>query len=215
MHWSRAWPTLTANDCPGYSSEIDVFDRPQERFERDETCLGIDPLKMFDAAGVRCVFNRNAKPDVAWHTPASVTSTDVVTHERAALGQHLVHVPVRALHRIKHPINERPVNVLVEKVAHRIDENHPRPLPLARLLKPRRPQRQVEALLIRMTDDATPAFRKARRIAIVTPGSDLGATRHRVPSRIRPFNFRFLCHGLPQERPSLYPSSRLEQRENP
>ena len=39
-------------------------------------------------------------------------------------------------------------NVLVEEVAHRVDEDHPRPPPAERLLEPLGPEPEVEALLV-------------------------------------------------------------------
>ena len=44
-------------------------------------------------------------------------------------------------------------NGLVEKVAHRVDEDHPRPLPAQRLLKPLGPEPEIEALLVGVPSD--------------------------------------------------------------
>jgi len=38
-----------------------------------------------------------------------------------------------------------------------------------------------------MAWDTTKAFSKGFRVAVVTPGRDLRAACHRIPSRIRPF----------------------------
>ncbi len=143
---------------------------------------------MLDPARVRGVLNRDAEPDVARDRPFIIPLPDVVAHERAALGQHLVDMPVRLLHGIEHVVDECAVDVLVEKVAHRVHEDHPRLFPEHGLLQPRRPECQVEALLVRVPGNATPALCEAFSIAVVATRTDLGAARHRVPGRIRPFN---------------------------
>ena len=84
------------------------------------------------------------------------------------------------------------VDVLVEEVAHRVHENHPRLLPKHRLPQPRRPKRQIEALLIGVPRNAAPTFCEALGIAIVASRTNFGAARHRVPRRVRPFDVRLL-----------------------
>ena len=71
---------------------------------------------------------------------APVTVIDEFLQERTALGQHLIDVPVRPFHRVEHGGDMRFRNVLVKKIAHRIDEDHTGPLPLKRLGQPFGPE---------------------------------------------------------------------------
>ena len=53
----------------------------------------------------------------------------LVAHQRATLRQHLEHVPVGPLHRVEDAVNEYRRDLLVEEVAHRVDEDHARTPP--------------------------------------------------------------------------------------
>jgi hypothetical protein len=188
LHGPSPRPALPPDDGPRDTLQIDIPDRPEQRLERDEACVGVDLLQVLDPARERGVLDRDSEPDVARDRPALIPVPDIVAHERAALGQHLVDMPVRLLHRIEHLVDELTVDVLVEQVAHRVHEDHPRLLPERGLFQSRRPERQVESLLVGMSWNAPPTLSEAFGVAVVTARTDLGAARHRVPRRIRPFN---------------------------
>jgi hypothetical protein len=82
-------------------------------------------------------------------------------------------------------------NLLMEEVAHRGDEDHPRARPFQRLLQPLRPQLQLKALLVRMPRDAAPALGERLGVAVRAPRRDLLATRDVVPGRLRPLGQLF------------------------
>lgn len=146
------------------------------------------PYKSLSAIARAITGNRNAKPDVAGDRPTLIAIADIVAHEGTALGQDLVDMPICLLHGIEHLVDEGTVDVLVEQVAHRVHEDHPRLLPERGLFQPRRPERQVKSLLIGVARNAAPALCKAFSIAVVTSRADLGAAGHRVPCRVRPFD---------------------------
>ena len=58
---------------------------------------------------------------------------DKIAHQRTALGQHLIDVPIRLLHCIKYTMDVLSWYVLMEQVAHRIDKDELRtpPVPVA------------------------------------------------------------------------------------
>jgi hypothetical protein len=85
-------------------------------------------------------------------------------------------------------------NVLVEEVAHRVHEDHPRPAPAQRLLQPRRPEPQVEALFIRVAGDTAEALREGLGVAVRAARRDLRAARDRVPGRLGPFDCAAISH---------------------
>lgn len=118
-----------------------------------------------------------------------------VAHARASLRQHLVDVPVRRLHGVEHPLDVFPRHVLVKEVAHGVDEDEARATPALRLLHARRAKGEVEPLLVGMSDDAPEPLREPLGIAVVAPGAELGAARHRVPGALRPLDCGFPCHG--------------------
>jgi hypothetical protein len=82
----------------------------------------------------------------------------------------------------------------MEEIAHRIDEDHSRPLPRQRLFKAFWPQSEVKTRLKQMTRYVTETLRKSLSVAVVTAGADFRAPRYRVPSRIRPFDCRLVSH---------------------
>ncbi len=151
------------------------------------------PLHLLATAAILCcILNRDTQPDVARDGFAVVPLSDMVAHERTALGQHLIDVPVRMFHGVEHLVDVCALDVLVEEVAHRVHENHPRLLPKHWLPQPRRPKRQIEALLIGVPRNAAPTFCETLGLAIVASRTDFGAARHRVPRRVRPFDVRLL-----------------------
>ncbi len=90
---------------------------------------------MVDAASVGCIFDRDAEPDMIGDLLITVTIFNVSVHERTALGEYLIDMPVSDFHCVKDAVHETPVDILVKQVTHRVYEDHPRLLPLDRLLK--------------------------------------------------------------------------------
>src|SRR5258708_7221339 len=92
------------------------------------------------------------------------------------LRQNLVGVPVCSRH---HASNRDYViiwHVLVEKVTHRVDENHPRSTPAKRVAKFLRNNPQIEAKLEGMAGHATKSLGESLGVAMHTAGADLGAS---------------------------------------
>ena len=107
-------------------------------------------------------------------------------------------MPVGAFHRVEHGIDEAARHLLVEQVAHRIDEDHARPTPGKRLAQPLRPKREVEAALERMAGHSAKPLGEALGIATIAAGADLAAPGYRIPSRIRPFDRCVIGHDQNQ-----------------
>ena len=61
---------------------------------------------------------------------------EVIPHPQAALGEHLVDMAIHSFHLCKDLINEPAGDVFVEEIPHGVDEDHPWPAPLRRLLQP-------------------------------------------------------------------------------
>src|SRR5205823_2935574 len=91
---------------------------------------------------------------------------------------------------------------LVEKVAHRVHEDHSRAAPLQRLAQALRPQAEVEPLLVMMAANAAPPLGEGLRVTVGAPRAHLIATGDRVPRRLCPLDRRRLRHApvLPQAR---------------
>jgi len=84
---------------------------------------------------------------------------------------------------------------LVEEVAHRVDEDHPRARPLQRLLQSLWPELQRKTLLVRMPRDATPALGERLCITVRAARRDLVAARHWIPGRLSPLNCAVISQG--------------------
>jgi len=104
------------------------------------------------------------------------------------LGQDLKLVPVTLLHDREDFLNELNRNVLVEEIAHGVDEDAARLAPTKGEAQSLRPELKVESLFVGMTGRATKAFSKGFRVAVGTTWADFAAASNRVPRRVRPFN---------------------------
>ena len=111
-----------------------------------------------------------------------------------ALGQHLERVLSARAITSNTSRDELVRDVLVEQVAHRVHEDHPRPAPAQRLLEPLGPQPQVEALLVGVARHAAPALGERLGVAVRAAGRDLRAARHRVPGRLGPLDRAPVSH---------------------
>src|SRR5215510_1418615 len=100
-------------------------------------------------------------------------------------------MPISALHRVEYFGNESCRYPFVKEIAHGIDKNHARFSPRQRLLKPLRSKRQVETIFEGVARSVPEALGEAFSITMVAAGTDLGATRYRIPRRIRPLDG---CH---------------------
>ena len=89
-------------------------------------------------------------------------------------------MPIGALHRVEYALNVLGGNILVEEIAHRIDEDELWTPPLHGLFEAFGAKGQVEARLERVSLDATKTLRKALGIAMVTTGANLRAAGNRL-----------------------------------
>src|SRR5262245_35941696 len=121
-------------------------------------------------------------------------------------------MPTRRLHCVEHARNEFLRYVVMEEVAHGIDEDHARLAPVQRLLQALGPHRQVKAVLKGMAMCAPETFGKSLCVAVVAAGTDLRAPRHRVPRRIGPLDCRSIGHALRLPRESYHVESRAWKR---
>ena len=129
-----------------------------------------------------------------WSSANLIAFFEIITHPRTAFGEHLEHMPVRCFHGIKHSVYKRCGHVLMEQVAHRVDKDHPAPLPFKGLVQSIRSKRQIKTMLKWMGRNASPPFCKTLGITIVAAGGNFGAARYRIPSSVGPLNRTTICH---------------------
>ena len=204
LHGPRAGAGLAADDDPGYSPKIDIPHGFQQRFDGEEPNCGGRRPKMLNARGCPSILNGHAAPDMRGRRALPVSAPQVCPHERAAFREHLEHMPVGGLHGVEDAVDEIGRDLLVEQVAHRIDEDPPRPFPRKRLGQPLRAPREVESVLEGMAGRAAKPLREALGVAVVAAARDLRAARHRVPRRVRPLDGGSVAHtvgpcGVPTE----------------
>jgi hypothetical protein len=111
-----------------------------------------------------------------------------------ALGENLKDVPVGTLHDLTNTRDELGWNVLVEEVAHRIDEYLSRSSPVQRLFELLGNKPEIKSVLEGMARHATEAFRERLGVTELAPRAHLRAASHRVPGRVRPFDRRAVAH---------------------
>src|SRR5689334_21840688 len=111
------------------------------------------------------------------------------------LRQDLEGVPVGPRHHLEDLSHVAHRNALMEYIAHRVDEDHPRPLPFERLAESRWPQAQIKALLIRTAGDPTPTVGEGFGVAVSASRRHLLAARHLIPRRFSPLDRTVVCHA--------------------
>ena len=126
-----------------------------------------------------------------------VAGLDETAHQGAALGEHLVDVPIGAFHGVEYALDVLRGNVLVEEIAHRVDEDELRTPPVCGLFEAVGAKGQIKAGLERVPLDASEALGKALGIAMVATGADLCAAGNGVPGAVGPLDSAFARHESP------------------
>src|SRR5579884_932525 len=108
--------------------------------------------------------------------------------------EYLIRVPFRGAHDPRYNNYVIIRDFFVEKVAHRIDENHLWRAPAEWFAELLRHKAQIETLLERMARNTAKPLSKCLGVAMQASGTDLCATAHRVPGRIGPFDFGVIAH---------------------
>src|ERR1700722_20157721 len=116
---------------------------------------------MLDAHRILRVLYGHAQPDMRRGQAIGIPLIEIAGEQRTALGEYLEGMPVRPFHGVEHLVDEGPRHLFMEEVAHRIDEDAPWRFPGQGLDKPRRSQREIEAIPERMVPHAAEAFGKA------------------------------------------------------
>jgi hypothetical protein len=111
-----------------------------------------------------------------------------------SLGEHLEDVPVGTPHHLTNTPDVLSWNVLVEEVAHRVDEYLPRASPMQRLFELFWHESEVKSLLERMPWDTSKAFCECLRIAEFATSTNLGASANGIPSCVCPLDGGAVAH---------------------
>ena len=138
------------------------------------------------------VLDAHAPPDVRPIGREAELGPEQVTQPFRTLGQHLVGMPVGPDH---HPDDGEDLvvgDVLVEQVAHRVDEDHLGTGQPERLEEFLRDSSQVEPLLVGMAGDAPEPLGEDLGIAVGASRADLGTPPDRVPGDVGPLDGRVL-----------------------
>jgi hypothetical protein len=181
-----------------------VSDWRNKGLNREEAHASVRVLQMRDAGCCLLIFDRYAEPHMRRGRARPVTVVNEFHQERTAFRQHLINVPVGLFHRVEHGTDVRLGNVLVKEIAHRVDEDHARPLPIERLLEALGPQGEIETSLERMPGHAAKAFREPGRIAVIATDADFGTAGYWIPRRVGPFDGGVVSHAPRSKSHSSY-----------
>src|SRR5438445_7865168 len=140
------------------------------------------------------VLDTHSPPNVILLRCKTKFSLEQVLEAVRPLGQNLIGVPVRRRHHAGDRDDVVIRHVLVKKVAHRVHENHPGRPPAKRVAKFFGNEPQVEAKLERMTRHTAKTLGEGLGVTMHAAGTDLGASPNRIPSCVRPLDFRFVAH---------------------
>lgn len=196
VHRSGPGAGFPANHDPIDSREVhgpEVFD---QRLNGQPPDRGRAVSQVRDSRKRSPVFHGYTRPDMARWLVVFVSPLQPPAHQRATLSQDLVGMARRLLHDVENAMSEVVGDVFVEKVRHRVDKHSARLAPLARQRQPLWPELQVEALLVGVAGDTSPAFGEDMGIASIAARTDFGAARYRIPRGLGPRNCSLVGHGL-------------------
>ena len=145
---------------------------------------------------VSAVLDTHAPPDVRQIRHELQASPQHVTQSPRPFREDLVGMPVGGGHDPRDAQDVVLRDVFVEEVAHRIDEDHPRPRPTHGLAKLLGNKAEVEAAFVWMPRDPAKPLGEGLGVAVCTPRADLRAAAHGIPSRVGPLDFRTTAHDL-------------------
>ena len=164
--------------------QVEAVKRAKKRLQREETNKGAGPTEIVDAVNVFLTLDADTHPNIGCPHEDRIKFREAIR----PLSQNLESVPIGSTHNIEDSLNEFNWNVLVEEVAHRVDEYSLRLSPAKRQFNHVRLEGQCEAFsVVRLTHGLEP-LGHSLRIAEFTSGADLIAARDRVPCRLRPFD---------------------------
>src|SRR5881409_2530433 len=98
-----------------------------------------------------------------------------------AFREHLIGIPSREMHGGNYPRNVRQRNALVEQIAHRVDEDHPRFAPTKRLSELLGNKPQIKTVLEWMLLHPTKPLSKPLGVAVLAARTDFRATANGIP----------------------------------
>ena len=93
-------------------------------------------------------------------------------------------------------LNELAWDLLMEKIAHRIDKNDTGRLPLQREIDNIILESYKKSIAVTRLSHRSKAFGHSFCIAVLAPWTDFVATRNGIPSRLSPLNGRILSHSV-------------------
>ena len=198
FHGACMRATFPSNDDPRYTFEVNISHWPQKRLNRQKTDWHRRHLKVPHSRGCHVIFDRHPAPDVPRRCGRAVPPLQIVLHQRAPFREHLIYVPVSIFHDGENAIDERLRYVFVEQVTHRIDEDSTRSLPRQRLPEAFWSKREIKPIFERMSGCPAKPLGKPFGVAVVASTGDFGATRHRVPGCVGPFDCGFGAHSSRQ-----------------
>ena len=97
-------------------------------------------------------------------------------------------MPVRAVHDIEDAFDVVSRDLFMEEIAHRVDEDALRGLPVKRQFQHLRLQRELKSIPVVGLSHRLQALRKTLGIAMLAAGAYLGASGDRIPGRVCPFD---------------------------
>jgi hypothetical protein len=117
-----------------------------------------------------------------------------ITHSLVPFSEHLVCVPIRALHDAAYLGDILGRHAFLKKVAHRIDKNSFWRPPPQRLVELLGNESEVKSLLVWVAGHPSKAFGKGFGVTVLAARAYLGASADGIPGGIGPFHGAFNCH---------------------
>jgi hypothetical protein len=150
------------------------------------------------------VFDADSPPDMRCLRRIAQGGAEESAESFCAFREDLVRVPVHAEHDGRDCGDVLVRDVVLEEVAHAVDEHGFRTRPLQWLQELAGDEAEVESLLVRVTWDVAEAFSEGFRVAVRASRADLGAATYGVPPGVRPLDFGLETHRGPIAAPRTF-----------
>jgi len=140
------------------------------------------------------IFDADAPPDMRFGGSKSQAGREKMLQALGSFCEHLKSVPTGGGHNFRDSDDVFLGDLVVEEIAHRVDEDHFRCAPAERFGQFFWNETQVEPPLVRVAFYAAETFGEGFGVAVFAAWTDFGAAPNRVPGCVRPFDCRVGAH---------------------
>ena len=189
LHWAGSAAAFPSHDDPVDAVQTYRAEVFEEGLDGEEADSGRGLAQVSDAGeAVLAILHTDSPPDVRFARRKREVVRQEVSEALRALGEDLEGVVAGFDHGAGDADDVLGGDILVEEVAHGVDEDHARPPPPQGLVELLGDEAEVESLLVGMPWNAAEPFGEDLSVAIGAARTHLGASADGVPGGVGPFD---------------------------